>query len=83
MMVSMDDVVVIVAVVIIIVIVVVLIVGGDANLSSEMVEAQVIVIVQPRVVMGRKTVVEIQSRHRRHGDARVRRPHALKRRRVV
>lgn len=59
--------------------VVVVVVGGDAGLPGEMVQAQMIVVLDPRVVVDGKAVVEVQPRHR-HSDAGVRRPHTLKRR---
>lgn len=67
---------------VIVVVIVVLIVSGDASFYSEVMQAQVIVVVEPRIVVHRKTVAQIQPRHR-HGDARIRRPHALKRHRVA
>jgi len=79
MLISMND---IVIVVVVFVVTVVLVVGSDASFHGEVMQAQVIVVVEPRIVVHGKTVTEIQSRHR-HGDARIRRPHALKRHRVV
>jgi len=58
--------------------VVVIVIYDNARFPGKMVQTQMIVVVDPRAVMAGKTVVEIQSRHR-HGDARVRRPHTLKR----
>lgn len=74
-LIPMDNIVVIVVVVVIVILV------DSGDFAGEVMQAQVIVIVEPRIVVG-KTVSQIQSRHR-YGDARVRRPHALKRRQVV
>lgn len=51
------------------------------SFSSKMMQTHVIVVVDPWTVMDGRTIVEIQPRHCQ--DARVRRPHALKRRRIV
>lgn len=60
--------------------VVVIVVSGNINsFSSKMMQTQMIVVVEPRTVMDRRTIVEIQPRYCH--NARIRRPHALKRRR--
>jgi len=56
--------------------IVVIIVYDNARFPGKMVQTQMVVVIDSRAVMARKTVVEIQSRHC-HGDARVWRPHAL------